>query len=75
MVFFFYYELNFFIITKNRIILVIRNLKFIVKVLGKATKEGYWPKQIITAVPEDDKITITTSNDYKYSSDQPGWDI
>ena len=35
-------------------------LKVLVKVLGKATKSNYWPRQIITEVNqkvEDDKVS------------------
>ena len=32
------------------------DLKFEVTILGKATREGYWPRQIITPVAEEDKV-------------------
>lgn len=31
------------------------NLKYEIRILGKATREGYWPRQIITPVPEEEK--------------------
>jgi len=42
-------------------------LKYEVNILGKATREGYWPRQIITAVIEEDKAP--TAPDTKVGSD------
>ncbi len=42
-------------------------LKYHINVLGKATKEGYWPKEIITPVVEEDKTPAAP--DAKVGSD------
>jgi hypothetical protein len=43
------------------------NLQYHITVLGKATKDGYWPRQIITPVIEEDKIVAAP--DAKVNSD------
>jgi len=42
-------------------------LKYHVTILGKATREGFWPRQIITPVLEEDKTTAAP--DAKVNSD------
>lgn len=42
-------------------------LKYLVNILGKATREGYWPRQIITPVIEEDKAPAAP--DAKVGSD------
>jgi len=42
-------------------------LKYHVNILGKATREGYWPRQIITPVIEEDKTPAAP--DAKVGSD------